>query len=94
MWPSPTSTTSGSTKQHHIVLMMTDGEWDKAWGKDRTLAFYAKDRKFIGFGLDSYQSSADRYAANLKRYGLRESYGITNLNEMLRHLQRMLLTLA
>lgn len=92
-------------KEIHLVLIMTDGQWNHEWndkhhskgGKsDRTVAFYAgHGRHFIGFGFSDYsQHSANSYAANLKKYGIRESYGITDLMAIPRRLQEAMIRLA
>ena len=95
-------------KEIHLVLIMTDGQWNGEWNaparrrrnshpgaSNRTVAYYAgQGRHFIGFGFDSFASSAAYYAENLKGYGIAESYGITNLMEIPRRLQEALIRLA
>ena len=91
-------------KETHLVLMMTDGAWDDDWndrhhrhgGKaKRTVAFYAgHGRHFIGFGYSSSGYSSNAYAAKLKGYGIRESYGISDLMAIPKRLQEALIRLA
>ena len=91
-------------KAKHLVLIMTDGDWDDEWnnrhhrqgGKaKRTVAYYAgHGRHFIGFGYSTSDYSANAYASKLKGYGIRESYGITNLMAIPRRLQEALIRLA
>ena len=97
-------------KEHHIVLIMTDGEWDTAWSgggggarsrknreaAKRTLLHYATDGQYlIGFGYDGENNrNADSLAESLTRKGCPEAYGITNLMEIPHRLEEALLALA
>ena len=89
-------------KVNHIVLIMTDGEWQGAWesgrrqrqGQQATLAWHREDRVIIGFGYSKHESSAQRYQRNLEGYGCTEAFGITNLMEIPERLRDILISLA
>jgi len=92
-------------RENHLVLVMTDGIWDDEWNQrknrgrpvpsNRTVAFYAgQGRTFIGFGYDTSTYAAQQYAKNLNGYGIRESYGITDLMAIPKRLQEALIRLA
>jgi hypothetical protein len=106
----PTIATNGSTnpdtaladldnqrqdKEHHIVIIMTDGDGDSEWDnkKERTLVQYgAQGRYLIGFGYDGRSNaSASRLADKLIAKGCPEAYGITDLMEIPRKLESALL---
>lgn len=88
-------------KVNHVVMIMTDGEWQGDWeGKRKrnadkaTLAYHAHERVMVGFGFDTLQSSANRYRDNLLAYGCPEAFGITNLMEIPERLREILIALA
>ena len=87
-------------KEQHLVLIMTDGSWDDEWTHrkgtpGRTVAHYAgQGRQFIGFGFSQNDYSAKAYASNLKRYGINEAYGITDLMAIPKRLQEALIRLV
>ena len=88
-------------KEQHLVLLMTDGSWDHEWAAGRrgsprrTVAHYAgQGRQFIGFGFSENTYTASSYASNLKRYGIAESYGITDLMAIPKRLQEALIRLV
>lgn len=96
-------------KVNHIVLIMTDGEWQGEWGSTHndwgggrkraqadkaTLAYHANDRVMVGFGFAKYEPTAKRYAENLIGYGCPEAFGITNLMEIPERLREILIALA
>jgi hypothetical protein len=83
----------------HIVMIMTDGDWDSDWPGQaygsqtkptRTLAAY-KDagRRIVGFGY-----GGESLAKGLVAKGCDEAFGITDLMEMPRQLERILLELV
>jgi hypothetical protein len=79
-------------KAKHIVLIMSDGEWESAWeGKSkRTLALY-KDasRRIIGFGYGH-----DGIARRLLGYGCDEAFAIQDLMAIPRFLEDALVAMA
>ena len=92
-------------KEHHIVLIMTDGDWDSEWeggyGKrarkvTRTLAHYATEGQYIiGFGYNGDRPKyADKLAKSLYAKGCPEAYGITDLMDIPRRLEDTLIALA
>jgi hypothetical protein len=97
-------------KDRHLVLIMTDGDWQGEWGNrqgswgggpvrkeaDRaTLAYHNTDGTvMIGFGYSTYQGSADLYRDNLLGYGCPEAFGITDLMEIPERLREAMITLA
>jgi hypothetical protein len=75
-------------KGTHIVLIMTDGEWQGGWGKgQRSLAPYgAEGRHFVGFGFGS-----SYLAERLRRYGCGNARNIKSLMEIPQWLEGLLL---
>ena len=86
-------------KAKHIVIVMTDGEWDSTWTSsgnrraERSLAFY-KDagRRLIGFQYNPYNGYVD--ASSMMRKGFDEAYVINDLMAIPRKLERSLIDLA
>lgn len=79
-------------KAKHIVLIMSDGEWESAWeGKSRrTLALYKDaNRRIIGFGYGS-----DSIARRLLGYGCDEAFAINDLMAIPRFLEDALVAMA
>ena len=79
-------------KSKHIVLIMSDGEWESSWsGKQaRTVAFY-KDagRQIIGFGY-----GGDYIARRLMSYGCDEAFAIDDLMAIPRFLEDALVAMV
>jgi hypothetical protein len=78
----------------HVVMIMTDGEWDSDWEHRSLGAYKTGERYIIGFGLATDDHSAQRLRASLDRKGCDESFAITNLVEIPHHLERILLNIA
>ncbi len=78
-------------KSKHIVLIMSDGEWESAWAnKKRSVAAY-KDggRSIIGFGY-----GGDSIARSLMGYGCDEAFAIQDLMAIPRFLEDALVAMA
>ena len=76
-------------KAKHIVLIMTDGDW-QGWGGKRTLAAYKEPgRSIFGFGLGGAY-----LAKNLIAKGCDDAFGITDLMEIPQRLEQFLLDAA
>ena len=88
----------------HIVLIMTDGDWNEGWPtaggykvarrgnaptKRHLAAYKDAGRLLVGFGYGS-----ESLAEGLIAKGCDEAFGITDLMEIPRHLERILLRLA
>jgi hypothetical protein len=82
-------------KAQHVVLIMTDGEWQDNTGKSGYLAAYKESgRIVIGCGFNSGNGSSDHLAEKLRRYGCDESYAIKSLMEIPALLEQTLVALA
>jgi hypothetical protein len=78
-------------KMQHLVLIMTDGQWQGDCAAPGTLAAYGEDgRVIIGIGFNPDLKVADSYAENMHRYGSDESYGVTDLMQIPRLLEQAL----
>jgi hypothetical protein len=82
-------------KGQHIVMIMTDGEWQGNQANSGYLAAYNEQgRIFIGCGFNSGSGSSDMLADKLRRYGCDESYAIKNLMEIPALLEQTLVAVA
>ena len=76
-------------RSKHIVLIMTDGQWQGGWSK-RSLAYYKDDgRQMIGFGYGS-----DHLAKIMEGYGCDEAFAIRDLMEIPHRLEEALLEIV
>jgi hypothetical protein len=82
-------------KAQHIVMIMTDGDWQDEANKPGFLASYNDvGRIFIGCGFNSGSGSAESLAEKLRRYGCDESYAIKKLIEIPALLEQSLVAVA
>lgn len=78
-------------RSKHLVLIMTDGQWQGRWADNKgTLAWYKDDgRTMIGFGF-----GADHLARGLMAKGCDEAFGIKDLMAIPAYLEEALLDMA
>jgi hypothetical protein len=82
-------------KGQHIVMIMTDGEWQGNQANSGYLASYNEQgRIFIGCGFNSGYGSGELLADKLRRYGCDESYAIKSLMEIPSLLEQTLVAVA
>jgi hypothetical protein len=75
-------------RSKHLVLIMTDGQWQGRWaGGDGTLAWYKDEgRSIVGFGYGN-----EGLARNMLRRGCDDAFSIDDLMEIPRRLESFLL---
>ena len=78
-------------RERHLVLIMTDGSWSFA---GRTLAPYAQESMLLGIGYSDKQRDAEDHASSLRRYGCHEAHAVTELLDIPRHLEDLLIKMA
>ena len=82
-------------KAQHVVVIMTDGEWNGHQNQPGFLAAYKEDgRTIIGAGYNSGYGTAEHIADKLRRYGCDESYALANLMDLPRLLEQTLVALV
>lgn len=78
-------------KAQHVVVIMTDGEWNGHQNQPGFLAAYKEDgRIIIGAGYNSGYGTAEHIADKLRRYGCDESYALKDLMDLPRLLEQTL----
>lgn len=82
-------------KAQHVVLIMTDGEWQDNAAAAGYLASYSEQgRVIIGCGFNSGYGTSEALAEKLRRYGCDESYAIKELIELPRLLEQTLVAVS
>ena len=82
-------------KAQHVVLIMTDGEWQGSQSNSGYLASYKESgRIIIGCGFNSGYGTSEALAEKLRRYGCDESYAIKSLMEIPALLEQTLVAVS
>jgi len=82
-------------KTQHVVIIMTDGEWNGHQNQPGFLASYKEEgRIIIGAGYNSGYGTAEAIADKLRRYGCDESYALSSLMDLPRLLEQTLVALV